>query len=136
MSYGGDCGPYRQSERRDIYRKYVQQLLDAGKAYIAFDTPEELEEKRKTVANFQYDATTRTSMRNSLVLPREEVDALIAGGAQYVVRFLVTPDVEVEVDDMIRGRVTSIAPSSMTRSSIRVLTTCLLTIWRTSSTTI
>ena len=72
----------------------------------AFDTPEELEEKRKTVANFQYDATTRTSMRNSLVLPREEVDALIAGGAQYVVRFLVTPDVEVEVDDMIRGRVT------------------------------
>ena len=65
MSYGGDCGPYRQSERRDIYRKYVQQLLDAGKAYIAFDTPEELEEKRKTVANFQYDATTRTSMRNS-----------------------------------------------------------------------
>lgn len=106
VSYGGDCGPYRQSERRDIYRKYVQQLLDAGKAYIAFDTPEELEEKRKTVANFQYDATTRTSMRNSLVLPREEVDALIAGGAQYVVRFLVTPDVEVEVDDMIRGRVT------------------------------
>ena len=72
VSYGGDCGPYRQSERRDIYRKYVQQLLDAGKAYIAFDTPEELEEKRKTVANFQYDATTRTSMRNSLVLPREE----------------------------------------------------------------
>lgn len=106
VSYGGDCGPYRQSERRDIYRKYVQQLLDAGKAYIAFDTPEELEEKRKTVANFQYDATTRTTMRNSLVLPREEVDALIAGGAQYVVRFLVTPDVEVEVDDMIRGRVT------------------------------
>ena len=77
VSYGGDCGPYRQSERRDIYRKYVQQLLDAGKAYIAFDTPEELEEKRKTVANFQYDATTRTSMRNSLVLPREEVDALM-----------------------------------------------------------
>ena len=106
VSYGGDCGPYRQSERRDIYRKYVQQLLDAGKAYIAFDTPEELEEKRKTVANFQYDATTRTTMRNSLVLPREEVDTLIAGGAQYVVRFLVTPDVEVEVDDMIRGRVT------------------------------
>ena len=106
VNYGGDCGPYRQSERRDIYRQYVQQLLDAGKAYIAFDTPQELEEKRKAVANFQYDATTRTSMRNSLVLPREEVDALIASGAQYVVRFLVTPDVEVEVDDMIRGRVT------------------------------
>ena len=64
------------SERAPRYLpQYVQQLLDAGKAYIAFDTPEELEEKRKTVANFQYDATTRTSMRNSLVLPREEVDA-------------------------------------------------------------
>ena len=81
VNYGGDCGPYRQSERRDIYRKYVQQLLDAGKAYIAFDTPQELEEKRKAVANFQYDATTRTSMRNSLVLPREEVDALIMSSA-------------------------------------------------------
>ena len=78
VSYGGDCGPYRQSERRDIYRKYVQQLLDAGRAYIAFDTPEELEEKRKTIPNFQYDATTRGSMRNSLVLPKEEVEALIA----------------------------------------------------------
>ena len=65
VSYGGDCGPYRQSERRDIYRKYVQQLLDAGKAYIAFDTPEELEAQRKAQANFQYDATTRGSMRNS-----------------------------------------------------------------------
>ena len=105
VSYGGDCGPYRQSERRDIYRKYVQQLLDAGKAYIAFDTPEELEVQRKAQANFQYDATTRGSMRNSLTLPAEEVERLIAAGQQYVVRFLVEPNVEVEVDDMIRGRV-------------------------------
>lgn len=106
VSYGGDKGPYRQSERRDIYRHYVQQLLDAGKAYIAFDTPEELDAKRKSVPNFQYDATTRGTMRNSLVLPKEEVDALIASGQQYVVRFLIEPGVEVEVDDMIRGRVT------------------------------
>ena len=105
VSYGGDCGPYRQSERRDIYRKYVQQLLDAGKAYIAFDTPEDLEAQRKAQANFQYDATTRGSMRNSLTLPAEEVERLIAAGQQYVVRFLVEPNVEVEVDDMIRGRV-------------------------------
>ena len=55
-------------------------LLDAGKAYIAFDTPEELEAKRKEVANFQYDASTRLQMRNSLTLPKEEVDALIAEG--------------------------------------------------------
>ena len=106
VSYGGDLGPYRQSERRDIYRHYVQELLDKGKAYIAFDTPEELEEKRRSIPNFQYDASTRGSMRNSLSLPREEVDRLLSAGQQHVVRFLVEPNVEVEVDDMIRGRVT------------------------------
>jgi glutamyl-tRNA synthetase len=63
---GGSYGPYRQSERRDIYHTYVKQLLDSGKAYIAFDTPQELEQKRKQVKNFQYDATTRMTMRNSL----------------------------------------------------------------------
>ena len=61
-------------------------LLDNGKAYIAFDTPEELEAKRQEIPNFQYDASTRTSMRNSLTLPKEEVDKLIAEGKQYVVR--------------------------------------------------
>jgi len=106
VSYGGDCGPYRQSERRDVYRKYVQELLDQGKAYIAFDTPDELEAKRRSVANFQYDATTRGSMRNSLSLPKDEVESLLKAGTQYVVRFLIEPELEVEVDDMIRGRVT------------------------------
>ena len=93
VSYGGDLGPYRQSERRDIYRHYVQELLDKGKAYIAFDTPEELEEKRRSIPNFQYDASTRGSMRNSLSLPREEVDRLLSAGQQHVVRFLVEPNV-------------------------------------------
>lgn len=78
VSFGGNYGPYRQSERRDIYKKYVNVLLDNGKAYIAFDTPEELETKRKEVPNFQYDASTRNSMRNSLTMPKEEVDKLIA----------------------------------------------------------
>lgn len=105
VSYGGDKGPYRQSERRDIYRKYVDQLLQAGKAYIAFDTPEELDAKRKEIANFQYDATTRGLMRNSLALPKAEVDALLEAGTQYVVRFKVEPDQEVLVDDLIRGQV-------------------------------
>ncbi|MBQ4003338.1 MAG: glutamate--tRNA ligase, partial [Bacteroidaceae bacterium] len=73
VSYGGNYGPYRQSERRDIYQKYVQQLLDAGKAYYAFDTPEELEAKRDEVENFQYDASTRLTMRNSLTLPAAQV---------------------------------------------------------------
>ena len=98
-------GPYRQSERRDIYKKYVQQLLDNGKAYIAFDTPEELEAKRAEIQNFQYDAHTRMQMRNSLTLSKEEVDQLIADGKQYTVRFKIEPGQEIHVNDMIRGDV-------------------------------
>ncbi len=98
-------GPYRQSERKEIYQKYVQQLLDAGKAYYAFDTVEELEAARKEYPNFSYDATTREQMRNSLSLPKEEVDQLINSGAEYVVRFLVEPNRDVEVNDLIRGKV-------------------------------
>ena len=105
VSFGGNYGPYRQSERRDIYKKYVQVLLDNGKAYIAFDTPEELEAKRKEIPNFQYDASTRMSMRNSLTLPKEEVDKLIAEGKQYVVRFKIEPNEDVHVHDIIRGEV-------------------------------
>lgn len=105
VGYGGQYGPYRQSERRDVYRVYVRQLLDAGRAYIAFDTPKELEAKRAEVDNFQYDATTRGMMRNSLTMPADEVERLIADGTQYVVRFLVEPNIDVEVNDLIRGRV-------------------------------
>ena len=92
VSYGGNYGPYRQSERKDIYRKYVNQLLDAGKAYIAFDTPA--------------DASTRMQMRNSLTMDKEEVDSLIAQGQQYVVRFKIEPGEDIVVDDLIRGEVT------------------------------
>ena len=105
VSYGGDKGPYRQSERREIYKKYVDQLLEEGKAYIAFDTPEELQAKRAEIENFQYDAHTRHMMRNSLVMPADEVQALIESGAQYVVRFKIEPGEDVHVDDMIRGDV-------------------------------
>ena len=105
VTFGGDKGPYRQSERRDIYKKYVQQLLNNGKAYIAFDTPEELEAKRGEIQNFQYDAHTRNQMRNSLTLSKEEVDKLIADGKQYVVRFKIEPGEEVLVNDLIRGEV-------------------------------
>ncbi len=101
--FGGEYGPYRQSERRGIYRKYVRQLLDAGKAYIAFDTPAELDARRAEVPNFQYDARTRGSMRNSLTLGKEKTESLIAGGEQYVVRFKTDPDEEIHVNDMIRG---------------------------------
>ena len=103
---GGPHGPYRQSERREIYRKYVDRLLADGKAYIAFDTPEELNAAREKTPNFQYDASTRMSMRNSLTMSKEEVDRLIADGVQHVVRFLVTPGRDITVEDRIRGRVT------------------------------
>lgn len=105
VSFGGEHGPYRQSERRSIYKKYVDQLLAADKAYIAFDTPEQLEAKRADIQNFQYDARTRGEMTNSLTLPKEEVERRIADGEQYVVRFKVEPGIDVHIDDMIRGHV-------------------------------
>jgi len=103
---GGPYGPYKQSERRDIYRDHVKMLLDAGRAYIAFDTPAELEAARAATPNFQYDASTRGSMRNSLTMSPEEVAKLVDGGAQYVVRFKVEPGRDVVVNDLIRGKVT------------------------------
>ena len=102
---GGPYGPYKQSERRDIYREYTKVLLDAGKAYIAFDTPADLEARRAQVANFQYDASTRMTMTNSLTLPPDEVQRRIAAGDKYVVRFRIEPGREVEVNDLIRGKV-------------------------------
>lgn len=100
----GPDGPYRQTERRDIYRKYVQQLIDSGNAYYAFDTPEALETKRKEIPNFQYDATTRSQMDNSLTC----TNALerIKAGEKYVVRFKVEPNEDIHFTDLIRGEVT------------------------------
>ena len=103
---GGPFGPYKQSQRRDIYREYTDKLLKAGKAYIAFDTPEELEAARAATPNFQYDASTRLGMRNSLSLDKAEVDRLISDGTPYVVRFKIEPGRDVEVNDLIRGKVT------------------------------
>lgn len=105
VGYGGPHEPYRQSERKPIYRKYVDQLLTDELAYIAFDTPAELEAKRSEVPNFQYDASTRMQMRNSLTLPAEEVDRLIAAGEQYVVRIKIEPAEDILVNDLIRGEV-------------------------------
>ena len=105
VSFGGEHGPYRQSERRDIYKKYVKVLLDADKAYVAFDTPQELEAKRAEMPNFQYDASTRMQMRNSLTLSPDEVNRLMAEGKQYVVRLKIEPNEDVHVHDLIRGDV-------------------------------
>ena len=105
VSFGGQYGPYRQSGRREIYRHYVDQLLDEGKAYYAFDTPEELDAKRGEIQNFQYDASTRMQMRNSLALPADETARLLQEGVNYVVRFKIEPGEDVHVNDIIRGDV-------------------------------
>lgn len=102
---GGAYGPYKQSERRDIYREHVDMLLKAGKAYIAFDSPEEIEAKHNEIKNFQYDASVRDTLRNSLTLSVGDVKSLIDSGAKYVVRFKVEPNRDVVVNDLIRGKV-------------------------------
>ncbi len=105
VGHGGSFGPYRQSERRPIYKEYVRKLLANGQAYYAFDTPEELQARRAAEPNFQYDASTRATMRNSLSLPPGETQRLLDSGAQYTVRFRVEPGRDVHVDDLIRGDV-------------------------------
>ncbi|MBP9578488.1 MAG: glutamate--tRNA ligase [Parabacteroides sp.] len=105
VSFGGNYGPYRQSERKEIYKQYVDQLLNDGLAYIAFDTPSELEEKRSAIANFQYDASTRLQMRNSLTLSADETKVLVDAGNQYVVRIKIEPNENIVVNDLIRGEV-------------------------------
>ena len=100
---GGKYGPYRQSERREIYKEYVDKLISEGKAYICFDTPEELEAKRKESNNFQYNSVTRGLMRNSLSMELSEVSKLLDDSTQYTVRFKIEPGQKVLVRDLIRG---------------------------------
>jgi len=105
---GGPFAPYKQSERKDMYAKYAQQLLDEGKAYYAFDTAEELDQMREKlkaakVANQQYNAVTRNTMKNSLTLPAEEVQARLASGDPYVIRLMVPRKEEIRFHDLIRG---------------------------------
>ncbi|MFK7935180.1 MAG: glutamate--tRNA ligase [Saprospiraceae bacterium] len=107
---GGDFGPYRQSERKDLYGKYAQQLINNGKAYYAFDTPEELTAKREAEkANgnhtFKYDAAMRSQMRNSESLSAAEVKTLLDANTPYVIRLKVPQDEEVKIQDLVRGEV-------------------------------
>lgn len=105
---GGNFGPYKQSERKDIYKQYTDQLLAEGKAYIAFDTPEELDAmrdrlKEARVANPQYNAVTRMQMKNSLTLSEEEVKELMDAGTPYVVRIKLPKNEDVRFKDIVRG---------------------------------
>ena len=105
----GSFGPYRQSERKETYKKYAEQLVEKGNAYYAFDTPEELEQMRhrlKTDTNPspQYDQHSRKKMRNSLTLPKEKVKELLESGTKYVIRIKMEQE-EVSFTDLIRGEV-------------------------------
>ncbi len=113
---GGPVGPYRQSERMDIYASHVDALLASGHAYVAFDTPEEIEAMRERLVSPEnpmprYDATTRTSMRNSLVLPVAEVDRLRGEGVPHVIRLKVVPGHRITFQDAVRGEVTFLSES-------------------------
>ena len=107
---GGPCGPYRQSERKAIYKQYADELLASGNAYFAFDTPEELDKLRLDhEANkqvFVYNCISRKSLRNSLTLSETEVKALLESNVHYVIRFKMPENFDVVMHDEIRGQVT------------------------------
>ncbi|MBN2262090.1 MAG: glutamate--tRNA ligase [Prolixibacteraceae bacterium] len=107
---GGPCGPYRQSERKALYKEFALRLIESGNAYYAFDTPEELDalraEHESRGETFTYNAATRGQLRNSLVMNAVEVQKLISEGEKYVVRFKMPVNVDVTESDIIRGTVT------------------------------
>ena len=105
---GGEFGPYVQSERKEMYRPYAEQLVADDKAYYAFDTAEDLDRVREQakhmgMPNWQYNSVTRTSMKNSLTLPQDQVEALIKSGAPYVIRMKMPRNRDIRFEDLIRG---------------------------------
>ena len=107
---GGNFGPYRQSERKNIYREYAEKLVESGHAYYAFDTPEEIESLRENLKaqgkfNVQYDFQNRLNMRNSLTLPKEETEELLKINFPHVIRIKMPPNEYVHFHDMIRGEI-------------------------------
>jgi glutamyl-tRNA synthetase len=108
VGVGGPHAPYRQSERKAIYKQYAQKLIDEGNAYYAFDTEEDLEAMRERlkaagVDNQQYNSITRLQMKNSLTLSEGEVKSLMESGTPYVIRFKVPKKEEIRLNDLIRG---------------------------------
>ena len=108
VGVGGEFGPYRQSERKKMYRQYADQLINSGHAYYAFDTTEELEEMRERmkkagIPSPQYNQITRSSMKNSISLSEDEVKAKIKAGETYVIRVKMPRNEEVKINDVIRG---------------------------------
>ncbi len=109
VTKGGHYGPYTQSERKEIYKQYAEQLITSGNAYYAFDTSEELAAKRASFEaakkTFTYNASERLNMGNSLSLPQEEVKKLLESDTPYVIRFKMPENEVVEMNDLIRGKV-------------------------------
>lgn len=110
VQHGGEYGPYRQSERKAIYRQYADLLIEQGHAYYAFDTTEELEAMRENLkasgsSSLQYDHRNRMQMKNSLTLSAEQTKELLTNGTPYVIRIKVNPEEPVSLTDMIRGEV-------------------------------
>ena len=108
VGYGGKHEPYRQSERKPMYKAYALELIEKGWAYYAFDTPEELDNIRKQaelakMPNWQYNSISRMTMKNSLTLPADEVAARLEKGDPFVVRFKMPRNEEVRFQDIIRG---------------------------------
>ncbi|MEZ5059452.1 MAG: glutamate--tRNA ligase [Saprospiraceae bacterium] len=103
--FGGDKGPYRQSERKDLYGEYAMKLLDEGHAYYAFDTADDLTAAREKDPNFKYDSKKRGEMKNSLTMPALEVAKKLNAGEAYVIRLKVPENETVVIQDKIRGEV-------------------------------
>ena len=102
---GGDYAPYRQSERKHLYKKYADQLIADGYAYYAFDTPSDLENKRNEIPNFQYNKAHRKEMKNSISLSENEVNDLLKNNTPYVVRIIMPEQETLSFNDLIRGEV-------------------------------
>ena len=105
---GGEHGPYVQSERKDIYHPYAEELVKENKAYYAFDTSDELDQMRERakqmgMPNWQYNHVTRTTLKNSLTLPQDQVDELLSAGHPYVIRMKMPRNQDIRFEDIIRG---------------------------------
>lgn len=135
VGFGGEYGPYRQSDRKAIYAEYAQQLLERGYAYYAFDTAEELEQQRTNTDNFIYGSSTRLRLRNSLALSKAETEALLANGTPAVIRLKIDPGQSIVINDLIRGEV--VFQSDELDDKVLLKTdVCPRTIWPISWTTI
>lgn len=104
--FGGEYGPYRQSERKDLYAQYAMQMVEQGNAYYAWDTPADLERMREEDANAKYDSQTRVKMVNSLTLSEEEVAQRLDEGQPYVIRLKIPENEDIQITDLVRGEVT------------------------------